>query len=277
MSCSFIKKIISKRLFVLKSAGKDVFQRFIQWAFIFSCILMIAALIIYPYTQVVLPENATDLAGAWKIILEDKPEFPDTEYDYRSWDSVTLLESFMGYAMIFHVGAIFLFTGAALVFVTRFIAVSDEVVALNVSLENFIMENTLLSEKIETLLNKKQATTISPVAEEKIKNVIRKINSGYTEEMTRDDLADFVGVHPDSLGRQFKKYTGYKLSDYINELRINEAARRLREENTHIIDIAFEVGFESVRTFNRAFPKFMNETPYSYRKIFQGGGEVRNE
>ena len=181
---------------------------------------------------------------------------------------------FLGYhpsTMIFHVGAIFLFTGTALVLVTRFIDVSDEVASLNVSLENFIRENTLLSEKLETLLNKKLATTISPVAEEKIKNVIKKINREYTEEMTREDLASFAGVHPDSLGRQFKKYTGYKLSDYINELRINEAARRLREEDTNIIDIAFGVGFESVRTFNRTFPKYMNETPFSYRKIYQGG------
>lgn len=257
-------------------AGKDVFTRFIQGTFIFGCIIMIVPMIIYFYTKATLPENATDLTGGWETILDDKLEFANPGYDDRSWDTVNLPGSFMGYIVI-AMGAIFLFTGTALVFVTRFIDVSDEVASLNASLENSIMENTLLSEKLETLLNKKPETAISPVAEEKIKNVIKKINREYTEEMNREDLASFVGVHPDSLGRQFKKYTGYKLSDYINELRINEAARRLREEDTNIIDIAFDVGFESVRTFNRTFPKFMNETPFSYRKIFQCGVEVRNE
>jgi AraC-like DNA-binding protein len=182
--------------------------------------------------------------------------------------------SFFGYQptmMVFHIGAIFLYTGTALVLVTRFIDVADEVSNLNVTLENFIMENTMLNEKIEKLLKKKPETAMSTIAEEKIKNAIKYVNENYLQEITREDLAGYVGVHPDSLGKQFKKYTGFKLGDYINELRVNEAARRLRDEDTNIIDIAFDVGFESVRTFNRIFPKFMNETPNNYRKIFQGG------
>ena len=180
--------------------------------------------------------------------------------------------NFLGYhptVMIFHVGAIFLYTGTALILVTRFINVTDEVENLNVTLENFIMENAVLTEKLEKLLRKKPESAISTIAEEKIKNVIKYINENYLNDITREDLASSVGVHPDSLGKQFKKYTGYKLGDYIYELRVNEAARRLREEDTNIIDIAFDVGFESVRTFNRIFPKFMNETPNNYRKIYQ--------
>lgn len=185
--------------------------------------------------------------------------------------------SFMGYvpeSMVFHVGAIFLYTGTALVLVTRFITVTDEVESLNASLENFIIENSMLSEQLEKTLNKRPSISITGLAEEKLKNVIKFINDNYLEEISREDLASTVGVHPDSLGKQFKKYTGRKLGDYIYELRVNEAARRLRDEDTNIIDIAFEVGFESVRTFNRIFPKFMNTTPNNYRRIHQEGRET---
>ncbi|GAB6097149.1 hypothetical protein JCM14469_34030 [Desulfatiferula olefinivorans] len=188
--------------------------------------------------------------------------------------------SFLGYTpetMVFHVGAIFLYTGTALVLVTRFITVSDEVESLNESLENFIIENSLLSEKLEKTLSKRPAVSITGLAEEKLKTVIQFINDNYLDEISREDLANTVGVHPDSLGKQFKKYTGRKLGDYIYELRINEAARRLREEDTNIIDIAFDVGFESVRTFNRIFPKFMNTTPNNYRKIHQEKRGGRND
>ena len=171
--------------------------------------------------------------------------------------------------MIFHVGAIFLYTGTAIVLVARFINVADEVGELNEKLETFIVENAMLNEKLEKILRKKPETVMSTIAEEKIKNVIKYINENYKDGISREDLAGFAGVHPDSLGKQFKKYTGYKLGDYINELRVNEAARRLREEDANIIDIAFDVGFESVRTFNRIFPRFMNETPNNYRKIYQ--------
>jgi len=98
-----------------------------------------------------------------------------------------------------------------------------------------------------------------------MKKVIKYINNHYMTEIPWDDLAQSVGIHPGGLGSQFKKYTGYRLEDYINELRVNEAARRLREEETHIIDVAFDVGFNRVKTFNRIFSKYMNESPCNYR------------
>lgn len=194
-------------------------------------------------------------------------------------DGFVYMSKFSGYqlnilgyeptVMIFPIGAIIMYTGTALVLVTRFIDINDEVESLNESLENFIIENAMLTEKLEKTLSKRSAAPISNVAEEKLKSVIKYINENYLNEISREELANSVDVHPDSLGKQFKKYTGQKLGDYIYELRINEAARRLREEDTNIIDIAFDVGFESVRTFNRIFPKFMHTTPNNYRKIHQ--------
>jgi len=72
-------------------------------------------------------------------------------------------------------------------------------------------------------------------------------------------------MHPDSFGRFFKIYTNKKISEFINELRVMEAARKLRESSANIIEIAFSVGFESLPTFNRAFMKVMNVTPTQYR------------
>jgi transcriptional regulator GlxA family with amidase domain len=56
------------------------------------------------------------------------------------------------------------------------------------------------------------------------------------------------------------------MNDYINELRIKEAARKLKETDDKIIDIAFSVGFGSLRTFNKAFREIMKISPAYYRK-----------
>ncbi|MBU1168675.1 MAG: AraC family transcriptional regulator [Proteobacteria bacterium] len=179
---------------------------------------------------------------------------------------------FMGYeptTMIFHIGAMVFYAGTAMVLVTRFISVGDEVTTLNESLETYILENTLLNDQIIQISKKNDSKSISSTAEEKLKQVINHIHANYLEGLTRDGLADVVGVHPDSLGKQFKTYTGLKLGDYIYQIRIKEAAQRLREEDTNIIDIAFQVGFDSLRTFNRAFLKFMNTTPTNYRKDYR--------
>ncbi|HNV47732.1 MAG TPA: helix-turn-helix transcriptional regulator, partial [Spirochaetota bacterium] len=60
--------------------------------------------------------------------------------------------------------------------------------------------------------------------------------------------------------------TGRKIGDYVNELRVRDAAAMLDGTSENIIDIAFAVGFESLRTFNRAFLKVMNVTPTEYRE-----------
>ncbi len=170
--------------------------------------------------------------------------------------------------MIFHIGAVLLYTGTSLVLVARFIDIADEVTDLNASLENYILENSLLAEKLGNKKNKQKKTDlkISSKAEEKIKEVLKIIDEKYLDGLDRQILAESVGVHPDNLSKQFKTYTGKKLGDYIYELRIVEASKRLRETDENIIDIAFAVGFESLRTFNRVFPKIMGITPDRYRK-----------
>ena len=107
------------------------------------------------------------------------------------------------------------------------------------------------------------------MAEEKIQKVVSYIHDNYTFDISREGLAATVDVHPDSLGKLFKSVTSKKLGDYINELRVKDAAKKLVETDDNVINIAFSVGFDSLRTFNRVFPKFMNMTPEKYRKQFQ--------
>jgi transcriptional regulator GlxA family with amidase domain len=75
-----------------------------------------------------------------------------------------------------------------------------------------------------------------------------------------------LDMHPDSLGRYFKIRTGRKISDFVNELRVKEAARRLALTDENIVHIAFAAGFESIPTFNRAFHRVMGITPTEFRE-----------
>ncbi|MBU1171225.1 MAG: AraC family transcriptional regulator [Proteobacteria bacterium] len=177
--------------------------------------------------------------------------------------------------MTSNLATVLLYLGTALVLVKRLIHIMDEVEDLNASLENYIIENTILSKKLTistekedepTVFSKTDDKKISSRAQEKIVKVMHFIDENYSTEISRLKLADSFGIHPDSLGKKFKTFTGKKLGDYIYELRIKEAARRLKEEDTNIIDIAFDVGFESIRTFQRIFPKYMGQTPDQYRK-----------
>ena len=60
-----------------------------------------------------------------------------------------------------------------------------------------------------------------------------------------------------------KLHVGF--NDYINSLRVSNACRLLLGSNKSITEISEQVGFNTLRTFNRAFMKHMGVTPSGYR------------
>lgn len=108
--------------------------------------------------------------------------------------------------------------------------------------------------------------SITSLTEEKINRAVSYIRENYTCDISREGLAASLDISPNHLGKFFKIHTGKKINEYINELRVQDAAKRLREQDQEtIISIAFAVGFESLSTFNRTFMKIMGLTPSEYK------------
>jgi len=134
------------------------------------------------------------------------------------------------------------------------------------------IENAYLYQRMIDRNVPERRQSVTQNIEEKMKKAIAFIRENYQSDISREGLAASLNMHPDSFGRFFKLYTNKKISEFINELRVIEASRRLGETDTNIIDIAFAVGFESLPTFNRAFMKTMNVTPTQFR---ERGGKNR--
>ena len=80
-------------------------------------------------------------------------------------------------------------------------------------------------------------------------------------------LSDLAGVSlfsPWYSYRLFQKQTGFTPASYIRRLRLAKAAMRLKKENVHIIDVAFDLGFGSVDGFTRAFYREFGMCPSDY-------------
>jgi AraC-like DNA-binding protein len=108
--------------------------------------------------------------------------------------------------------------------------------------------------------------SITEASEDKLKTIIDFLNENYTSDLSREGLASAVDMNPNYMSRLFKTYTGKKISEYITELRIRDAAEKLRNKNARIIDIALAVGFDNIVTFNRAFKHVMDKTPTEFRE-----------
>ena len=115
------------------------------------------------------------------------------------------------------------------------------------------------------LKNKKQKalTDKTILAIEKVQNYIEQ---NYKEDISRDNLSSIVEMSPDHLSRMFKKHTGKKIGDFVNELRIESILNELENNEKRIVDIAFDAGFESLSSFNRIFKNLKKMSPSEYKK-----------
>jgi AraC-like DNA-binding protein len=98
-------------------------------------------------------------------------------------------------------------------------------------------------------------------------------------ELTSFTLAEQLKVHPNHLSQVINQHSNQNFFEYVNTLRINDVKEALQEPkfNTHsLLGIAFEFGFNSKASFNRAFKKITGMTPSEYKKA-SGKGEVRGE
>jgi AraC-like DNA-binding protein len=110
----------------------------------------------------------------------------------------------------------------------------------------------------------------------KLQQVELFIRDNYREDLSREGLAAMVNLDPDYMGRLFRMVTGEKLGDYINNLRIAEAMELLRTTDTPVIDICYQTGFESLRTFNRAFQRVCNASPSEWRRLASGDSSMQH-
>jgi AraC-like DNA-binding protein/mannose-6-phosphate isomerase-like protein (cupin superfamily) len=104
---------------------------------------------------------------------------------------------------------------------------------------------------------------------ERLRRVCDYIQSNFNQPLDRDMAADIAHMSPSGFSRLFKSRTGMSFSEYVSDIRIGHACRRLMELRVPITDIALECGFSDLSTFNRTFRKLRQMTPTEFRARMQ--------
>ena len=92
------------------------------------------------------------------------------------------------------------------------------------------------------------------------------INENLNNEITLTALADVSLFSPWYSYRLFKEYTGYTLADYIRRIKLSKSAIMLRDGGSPVTEMAFEMGFQSVEGYQRAFKREFGCNPNEYAK-----------
>ena len=81
-----------------------------------------------------------------------------------------------------------------------------------------------------------------------------------------DDLAKIAKMSKNNYLIWFKHFNGSSPYDYIQSKRVMRAAEYLKNQDLPITYIAYECGYNSTVSFNKAFKKVMACTPSEWRK-----------
>jgi two-component system response regulator YesN len=92
------------------------------------------------------------------------------------------------------------------------------------------------------------------------------IDQHLCEEFSREDIANHVHLNPVYVSRLYKKETGYSLTDYILEKRMERAQKYLVETSYKVTSIMEMIGYQSFSHFTQMFKKVYKMTPQEYRK-----------
>ncbi len=83
-------------------------------------------------------------------------------------------------------------------------------------------------------------------------------------------LSEHIKVSPNYISRIFNEEVGRTLSNYINEVRVEQAKKLMHQQELKIYEIGEKVGFKSSVHFNIVFNKLMGCSPKQYRDTMLG-------
>lgn len=89
----------------------------------------------------------------------------------------------------------------------------------------------------------------------------------YHSNISIEEMSKMVHISSSSLRRLFKRHTGKSPSEFLIELKMVVAAKKILETDERISDIAYMVGIEDPNYFSRLFKKHFGVSPHSYRQL----------
>ncbi|WP_029422015.1 helix-turn-helix transcriptional regulator [Alicyclobacillus macrosporangiidus] len=106
-------------------------------------------------------------------------------------------------------------------------------------------------------------------------NMLRHyIETRYFERLSAEDLAGMLKITPRHMNDIFKQQYHVTPIQYLTEVRVQRAKELLLNTDKEVVSICFEVGFETLSTFYRAFKRKVGVSPLQFRTMQRSSVDV---
>lgn len=102
-----------------------------------------------------------------------------------------------------------------------------------------------------------------------LQSILTFCNDNFTEEISLDDISNNLHLSKYHISHLLSSKLDMSFNTCINMLRVDMACDLLATTDKKTADISEEVGFGSIRSFNRAFLKITGTTPLKYRTRYK--------
>jgi len=111
----------------------------------------------------------------------------------------------------------------------------------------------------------KRHLTTQGTSTERVRRVLKSVKQTHYEPHRLSSAARMACLSQRQFTNLCRKVTGRSFVEYVNEIRLAKAHKLLTDTDVPVSAIAFEVGFEDISTFYRAFRKSYKTAPLSLR------------
>ncbi len=122
----------------------------------------------------------------------------------------------------------------------------------------------------ETLVHIEEVLALNHKLGSEAQRLVRKgmayLHEHYSESLTRDSIARYVGVSEDYLTRCFQQELRMPPMTYLTRYRINQAKTLLASGGMSVAEVAEAVGFSGEVYFSRVFRREVGVAPGAYRR-----------
>lgn len=122
----------------------------------------------------------------------------------------------------------------------------------------------ILNDLLERALPKPNLKEIDPIL-----GIEEYIRSHFSEEISLQGMSERFFLSREYISRRFKQQFGVNLSEYVLDIRMEEAKRLLRESYMKVYEVAQTVGFSDDKYFRKVFKKHIGVTPNEYREQYE--------
>jgi AraC-like DNA-binding protein len=121
------------------------------------------------------------------------------------------------------------------------------------------------TKEYELLLNTAFTKYVSEDECERINKVYQFIIDKYTENPTLEQVSAVANMSETAFCRYFKSHTNKTYTQFLNDIKVDNACRLLIDNRLSISQICFETGFNNFTHFNDQFKKITGITPKQYQ------------